>query len=116
MITMRPDADKLTLRWKEDSRGLNGGGRIFWAEVPDGLLMVIVAREFGKWHLSISHRLRIIGPGGYAIPGRYPTWDEIAHARYALLPDELTFGILLPPKAEYVNLHSTTFHLHEVAA
>jgi hypothetical protein len=111
---MRPDADKLNLRWKADSRRFMGHGRVFWATVADGVLMAIVAQEEGKWHLSISHRLSIVGPGNLPIPGRYPTWDEIAHARYALLPDHLTFGILLPPKAEYVNLHPTTFHLHEV--
>lgn len=53
-------------------------------------------------HLSISH------------PARYPTWDEIAEARYKFLPDALTFALYLPPKAEYVNLHPNCFHLHEV--
>jgi len=60
--------------------------------LPDGL----------RWHLSISH------------PGRYPTWDEIRDARYALLPDQCTMAMLLPPKAQYVNLHKNCFHLHEV--
>ena len=67
-----------------------------------GMLTVFVATEDGKLHLSISH------------PMRYPTWDEIKDARYALLPDEKTFGILLPPKAEYVNFHRNCFHLHEL--
>lgn len=69
---------------------------------------VIVAREpigtaLGlEWHLSISRE------------DRYPSWDEIAHARYALLPDSITFGMILPPRGEYVNAHDYTFHLHEL--
>ena len=57
--------------------------------------------ETGRWHLSISH------------PHRYPDWDTIADARYALVPDELTMMMYLPPSAEYVNVHRNCFHLHE---
>ena len=53
-------------------------------------------------HLSISHR------------NRYPTWDEIKQAREKFLPDALTFAILFPPKAEYVNMHPNCFHLYQV--
>jgi hypothetical protein len=56
-----------------------------------------------RWHLSISAATR------------YPTWDEIRDARYALMPDNITMGMLLPPKDEYVNLHPNCFHLHEIA-
>jgi hypothetical protein len=55
-----------------------------------------------RWHLSISHRLR------------YPTWDEIADARYRFIPDEVTVVMFLPPRREYVNLHPNCFHLHEI--
>jgi hypothetical protein len=60
--------------------------------------------DFGplRWHLSIS------------CADRYPTWEEIREARYALLPDDCTMGMLLPPKKEYVNVHPNCFHLHEV--
>ena len=54
------------------------------------------------WHLSIS------------CEHRYPKWDEIKKARYDLLPDELTMAMLLPPRAEYVNIHPNCFHLHEI--
>jgi hypothetical protein len=67
-----------------------------------GDVQVLVSVDLGKWHLSIS------------TPRRYPTWDEIADARYALVPDDVTMAMLLPPRAEYVNLHATTFHLHEL--
>jgi hypothetical protein len=53
------------------------------------------------WHLSISH------------PHRLPTWDELKAARYAFLPKELTFAMLLPPEEEYVNFHEFCFHLYE---
>ena len=56
------------------------------------------------WHMSISH------------PDRYPTWDEVAKAWYELIPDAetRTGAMILPPKEEYVNLHSFCFYLHEV--
>lgn len=54
------------------------------------------------WHLSISH------------PHRYPKWDEIRDARYKFLPTDLTFGMLLPPPEEYVNVHPNCFHLWEI--
>ena len=67
-------------------------------------LHVIVTRDGKKalWHMSVSH------------PRRYPTWDEIREIRYAILPDNITMGMLLPPIAQYVNLHPNCFHLHEV--
>lgn len=71
-----------------------------------GDLRIWVTREVAnvgaRWHLSISCR------------NRYPVWDEIRDARYALLPDEITMAMLLPPIKEYVNLHPNCFHLHEV--
>lgn len=91
--------------------------QVFQRNVHDGHLTVIVAREpLGpdgemQWHLSISHRTNHRPPR----PGRYPTWDEIADARYQLLPGDLTFVMELPPPGEYVAVHDTTFHLHEKA-
>jgi hypothetical protein len=84
--------------------------RNFEAGVLDGRLRVLVGREPVKlgskmgWHLSISHTSRI------------PTWDEIKEARYKFCPDEARMAMILPPKAEYVNLHPTTMHLYEVQA
>lgn len=54
------------------------------------------------YHLSIAH------------PKRYPQWDECARARYELLPDDVTFGMLFPPSDQYVNVHNNCFHLWEV--
>ena len=55
-----------------------------------------------RWHLSISH------------PTRFPTWTEIHDARYALIPDDCTMAMLLPPKAQYINIEETCFHLTEI--
>lgn len=54
------------------------------------------------WHLNIS------------TPRRNPTWEEIREARYAFIPDAVTVAMILPPKAEYVNLHNFCFHLHQI--
>lgn len=39
---------------------------------------------------------------------------QAEEARYKFCPDEAYMAILLPPKGEYVNVHPTTMHLHEV--
>jgi len=67
-----------------------------------GDLRLLVSIEPAGWPLSISHARR------------YPTWDEVADARYRFIPDEVTMAMLLPPRGEYVNLHETCFHLHQV--
>ena len=97
--------ERAPLRYADDHPPL----RVYERRAADGTdLRVIVGREpIGRdgameWHLSISAVMR------------YPTWDEIAEARERYLPDLLTFGMILPPRDEYVNLHETTFHLHEM--
>ena len=51
-----------------------------------------------------------------SLPNRYPTWDEIHAAWYELVPyaEKITGAILLPRKAEYVNLHPNCFHVHQL--
>jgi len=91
-------------KWSRVRIPLEGAERlhIAWGSKLE-LLSVIVAWDPGTgWHLSISH------------PERSPTWNEIRDARYELLPDACTMGLLLPPRAEYVNLHPHCFHLHQV--
>lgn len=53
-----------------------------------------------KTHLSIS------------CPDRDPTWDEIASARYALLPRAKDCVMVLPPEWHYANVHEHCFHVH----
>lgn len=68
-----------------------------------GECAVIVTKQYGRWHLSITG------------PDRLPTWDEVAEARYRILPAEITAAMILPPKDLYVNIHPNCFQLVEVA-
>ena len=79
----------------------------FTRTVIDGRLNAAVSDEPQGWHMSISHR------PAPACKRRYPSWDEISHARYELLPLDVDFAMHLPPPNEYVALHDTTFHLHQ---
>ncbi len=65
-------------------------------------LQIFVSKDEGLWYLSISH------------PTRFPTYEEIKHAQYVLLPDEVTMAMLFPPKKEFVNIHNNCFHLWEI--
>ena len=64
--------------------------------------LALVGREDGKWHVSVSH------------PKREPSWDEMRAARERFTPDEVTMAMILPPRAEYVNVHETCLHLWQV--
>lgn len=68
-----------------------------------GECTVMVTRERDDWHLSIAH------------PRRYPTWDEVAEARYELIPGDVTMAMLLPPKSDYINIHPNCFQVVEVS-
>lgn len=65
-------------------------------------ISVIITIDDNKVHASIAKK------------DSYPTWDEIKDFRYKYLPDHLTFGLLFPPKREYVNVHPNCFHLWEI--
>lgn len=94
MITLKPDTN-----WREFKHPTHGHLGIWY---QCGGLTVCVAKEHGYWHLSISH------------PLRYPTWSEIYTARYDLLPEDIHTAILLPKKAEYVNIHPNCFHVYQL--
>ena len=95
-IVERPDLAADLARSVADLRDFGvrvfmmAGARILITEEPVGL------------HLSISRH------------DRDPSWGEIATVRYRLLPLDVSFAILLPPLAEYVNIHPFTFHLWQV--
>ena len=104
-----PDADVLRHRLRELPTTPEDAARM---GLPDltycrryllGQCSVIVTREGPSrlWHLSIAH------------PRRYPTWDEIAAARYAAVPDSAWMAMYLPPRDEYVNVHRFCFQLYE---
>lgn len=119
MTDLAPHLDWHRLTDKRLPAALRPYDRIYQAVVDDtSYLEVFVGREplAGptkplQWHLSIAFKSkRLLGNTG----GRLPTWEEIHDARYKFIPDDVTMGMLLPPRAEYVNVHKTTMHLHEI--
>jgi hypothetical protein len=82
-------------------------------DYPGGHLSVITEPGPDGFHLSISHRYHARADGP-PVPGRYPTWEEILEARNLFCPRDRTYAMLMPPAAQYVNVHPTTFHLWEV--
>ncbi|HEY5787677.1 MAG TPA: hypothetical protein VIT65_23175 [Microlunatus sp.] len=88
--------------------GLTLDDWVYRKEIEDGVLIVICSPDRGSgFHLSISHQVQ-------GQPGRYPGWDEIIEARERFTPDSMSLVMHLPTRAEYVNLHNTTFHLWEI--
>jgi hypothetical protein len=106
-VTFRTDAHKPG-RWREvpttpeQQRTMVNAENHYLRCYLLGTCTVVVTRELGQWHMSIAHQ------------SRYPTWDEVATARYNAIPDAVTMAMLLPPRSEYVNLHRFCFQLHEV--
>lgn len=58
------------------------------------------------WHISIS--------GSASKRHSYPSWDEVAHIRYELVPDDCVMAMMLPSQEDYINIHEYTFQLMEV--
>lgn len=75
------------------------GARVF---LMNGCSIIVTHEPPDGWHLSIAR------------PDRDPTWDEIATARYRVLPDVIEMAMYLPRLEDYVNVHNHTFHLYEV--
>lgn len=69
-----------------------------------GSARVICSQQRAGWHISLS------------CANRLPSWEEIRYARYALIPDEATMALLLPPRSEYVNVHEFCMQLYEIPA
>src|SRR5262245_29164228 len=80
--------------------GMPKGSKCYISDESHCTVIVSYTPKFG-WHISIAH------------PYRHPTWNEIASARYQLVPDNFTMVMVLPPEEEYVNVHEHCFHLHE---
>lgn len=66
-----------------------------------GKCRIIVSKDAGLWHLSISRKDRL------------PNYDELKMARYQFMPDVKYAVQIFPPKEDFVNLHSFTLHLWE---
>lgn len=87
---------------QDQARFIRPGINSYFRRYSLGECSIIVTREYGTWHLSIAH------------PKRYPAWDEIAEARYRLLPDDIVVAMILPPKSAYINIHPNCFQMHEI--
>lgn len=114
------DSGVKKLRWirgPDVPSGIPGhAARTYDAEVDDGKLRAVVSqdqiREGPRWHISVSHRTT---DGRHV---RLPTWDELKHAKYMLVPVDCAMVLIitrkkLPESAPYVDLHPTTLHLWE---
>jgi hypothetical protein len=87
-----------------------------WLEVPcklpeyrvfhKGELRVFVGRDLhvdpGGWCLSISHKRR------------YPTWEEVKHARREFIPLDVTMAIVVPETEESGIPYFYCFYLRQV--
>lgn len=75
------------------------------AKTGDGTLSAICGFEGRLWHLSVAT---------HCTPRRLPTWDELKHAKYTLVPIDVPMVLEFPKKTgPYVNVHETTLHLWE---
>ncbi|WP_323985914.1 DUF7694 domain-containing protein [Microbacterium plantarum] len=95
----RRDATPL---WTKAPDGFWPHGDAWTASVADGQLRALRSTDAGRLHVSVSHSSRL------------PSWDELADARYRFMPDRMTVGQLLPPRAEWVDHHPRTLHLWEL--
>lgn len=86
------------------------GVRASVRDVADGVLLCFHGRQPIGWHLSISHRRLVKGK---EVLVRYPTWDEVAHARAEFLPGDVDFVMALPRDEEFLSMHDTCFQVHE---
>lgn len=77
-------------------------------EIPNGTLdgecVIIVTRDNGLWHLSMSCRDRL------------PTYDELKAARYKYLAGCRYVAQIFPPPEEFVNVHPYCIHLWELGS
>ena len=87
-----------TITWA--GGGKTHTGKAYISDQSKCTVLVSHTTRFG-WHFSIAH------------PWRHPSWDEIASARYTLVPGDIAMVMVLPPEDEYVNVHEHCFHLHE---
>lgn len=88
--------------------------RRYIAEARDGVLLAMVSRDGGLWHVSVSHRSGV--RDGREVYTRCPTWDEVKHAVYTLVPDDVGMAMYFPKRSDgYANAHATCLHVWEVA-
>jgi hypothetical protein len=92
--------------WAKDANRLwipQGIDPVSGAQLFESLaLRALRSNDDGRWHISVSR------------PNRYPSWDELADARYDLGPLDVEMAMILPPPSRYVNINKWVFHVWEV--
>lgn len=90
-----------------------GEARSYVADLPDGMLLAVVAQEevkLGKklWHISVSHR------DNSGSPDRVPSYDECKTAIYRLVQADVCMVLIFPRRsAKFVDIASTCLHFWE---
>lgn len=86
---------------------------ILHKRIHDGSLRAIRAQEppDHRWHLSVSHWRRT--ERRTQRQPRFPTWAEVADARYDLLPANIDVALFLPAAEALVRPSANTLHLWE---
>lgn len=94
--------------------------KTYYAERSDGVLKAMVScdpvgEKQSLWHISVSHESKICGPDGKPQLVRCPTWDELKHAKYTLVPVDITMSLVIPKRSteNYVNTHASCLHLYQ---
>lgn len=91
-----------------------------WIEIPAGPIAyapgVLIANAFQKGPLRVifsteDHGGRMMRHVSVSREDRNPSWEEIKQVREAFFEPKHYVAQFLPPKSEYVNLHSFCFHL-----
>lgn len=77
-----------------------------WRHVPTGLIVSAGIEDTGRWgpllHTSMSY------------PDHDPAWNEIKMVREIFFPGDMDVSMILPRKADYVNVHPHCFHLWQM--
>jgi hypothetical protein len=77
-----------------------------WRHGPTGLLVTASVDNTPRWgaliHVAMSH------------PHIDPSWEEIKLVKDAFFPSDMDAAMILPKKADYVNVHSHCFHLWQL--
>lgn len=77
-----------------------------WRHVPTDLIVSAGVEDSARWgpllHASMSHS------------DHDPSWATIKLVRECLFPMDMDVGMILPRRADYVNIHQHCFHLWQL--
>lgn len=77
-----------------------------WRHLPSGFIVSAGVEDTGRWgpllHTSMSYA------------DHDPAWEEIKMVRDVFFPGDVDVQMVLPRKADYVNVHPHCFHLWQM--